>query len=208
MEKIIAQSLENGMTYQTYRALVEQLLSEDKATGPSQSPEKLEASKLNHARMNRLDKTTQLENSIAEWLQENEIPQTWLVITEGWCGDAAHVLPVLNKFAENDTTITLSILLRDDNEELMDRFLTNGTRSIPKLIILNADGQVMGHWGPRTELFTQKVTNYKAERDGKIDADFKKQLQLWYNEDKGKAIQHEVWQLMQKVTEMVTSEAL
>ena len=61
------------------------------------------------------------------------------------CGDAAHVLPVLNKFAENDTTITLSILLRDDNEELMDRFLTNGTRSIPKLIILNADGQVMGH---------------------------------------------------------------
>lgn len=48
----------------------------------------------------------------------------------------------------------------------------------------------------------------RAERDGKIDADFKKQLQLWYNEDKGKAIQHEVWQLMQKVTEMVTSEAL
>jgi hypothetical protein len=143
---------------------------------------------LNDRRMKRLDKTIKIsEETIAE-IKAIKEPQTWLAITEGWCGDAAQNLPVIAKIAEINNLINLKLVLRDDNEALMDLFLTNGGKSIPKIIILDKDNNVMNTWGPRPTIATKMVADYKAKH-GALDPEFKQDLQVWYNKNKGQSVQ-------------------
>ena len=117
-------------------------------------------------------------------------------MTESWCGDAAQTLPVINKFAEANEKIDLKVVLRDENEALMNQFLTNGSKSIPKLIVLdNTSNKVVGSWGPRSEMASKMVSDYK-DKHGKIDDQFKIDLQNWYNEDKGSNIEKELIDLI------------
>ena len=109
--------------------------------------------------MKRLDKTSKLSQETIVALKSIDAPVTWLVLTEGWCGDAAQSLPIINKIASESTQITLKIILRDDHEELMNHFLTNGGKSIPKLIALNAKNEVLNTWGPRPTVATKMVKN-------------------------------------------------
>lgn len=191
MKKIIKNSLQKAFSYQEYRTLVQKLLSEGKSTSPIQSEELTNYSLLNETRMKRLDKTIKISDEIASEIQAIQVPQTWLVITESWCGDAAQNLPIIQKLATLNENIQLKLLLRDENSALMDLFLTNNSRSIPKLIILDAELNVMNTWGPRPSIATKMVRDYK-EKNGKLDADFKKNLQIWYNKDKGETLQHDL----------------
>ncbi|WP_275315850.1 thioredoxin family protein [Tenacibaculum bernardetii] len=188
MKEIIENSLEKAISYSEYRVLVKNLLDEGKSTGPNQSDDLLNYSLLNDKRMKRLDKTIKISENTAAKLKEIKEPQTWLVLTEGWCGDAAQNLPVINKIAEENSNIQLKLVLRDENLELMDEFLTNGGRSIPKLIALNKNNEVIDTWGPRPVIATKMVADYKAKH-GSLDADFKKDLQVWYNKNKGEDVQ-------------------
>ena len=199
MKEIIKQSLENTYTYQEYRDLVSTLLSDGKATGPNQSEDLTNYSLLNDRRMKRLDKTIKINQETANILQEIKEPQTWLLITEGWCGDAAQNIPVIHKMAELNKNIDLKIVLRDNNLELMDLFLTNGGRSIPKLIALDNENNVIDTWGPRPTVATKMVADYKT-KNGVIDAQFKQDLQVWYNKDKGKSTQEDFVKMIQKST--------
>ena len=184
MKNIIQKSLENTYSYQEYKDLIKELLADGKSTGPEQSDYILNYSKLNNSRMKRLDKTTKIADETVQEFQKLKEPQTWLVLTEGWCGDAAQNLPVLHKMAELNKNINLKLVLRDENLELMDLFLTNGGRSIPKLIALDKDNTILYTWGPRPAIATKMVADYKAKH-GSLDADFKEDLQVWYNKDKG-----------------------
>ncbi|MGY8909788.1 MAG: thioredoxin family protein [Flavobacteriales bacterium] len=190
MKDIISKSLENTYTYQEYRDLVKDLLAEGKSTGPEQSDYILNYSKLNNTRMKRLDKTTKISDETAQEIQKLATPQTWLVLTEGWCGDAAQNLPVIHKMAELNKNINLKLVLRDENLALMDLFLTNGGRSIPKLIALDTDNNVIDTWGPRPKVATKMVADYK-EKNGSLDPQFKEYLQVWYNKDKGLSTQED-----------------
>lgn len=200
MKHIINKSLENTYTYQDYKDLVKKLLSEGKSTGPNQSEDLTNYSMLNDRRMKRLDKTIKISDETAKEIQKIEESQTWLVITEGWCGDAAQNLPVINKMAELNNNIHLKLVLRDENLELMDLFLTNGGRSIPKLIALDSNNNVINTWGPRPTVATKMVADYKA-KNGSLDADFKQDLQVWYNKDKGKSTQEDFVKLVQNSKE-------
>ncbi|WP_405563809.1 thioredoxin family protein [Polaribacter sp. Asnod6-C07] len=199
MKNIIENSLENTYTYQEYRNLVSDLLSKGKATGPNQSEALTNYSLLNDRRMKRLDKTIKIDDQTAKEINLLNEPQTWLVITEGWCGDAAQNLPVINKMANLNDNINLKIVLRDNNLDLMDLFLTNGGRSIPKLIALDKENNVINTWGPRPTVATKMVADYKAEH-GVIDAQFKQDLQVWYNKDKGKSTQDDFVKMIQKTS--------
>ena len=190
MKDIISKSLENTYTYQEYRDLVKDLLAEGKSTGPEQSDYILNYSKLNNSRMKRLDKTTKISDETAQEIQKLATPQTWLVLTEGWCGDAAQNLPLIHKMAELNKNINLKLVLRDENLALMDLFLTNGGRSIPKLIALDTDNNVIDTWGPRPKVATKMVADYK-EKNGSLDPQFKEYLQVWYNKDKGLSTQED-----------------
>lgn len=188
MKEIIKQSLEKTMSYEDYKTLVKNLLEEGKSTGPEQSEDLRNYSSLNDKRMKRLDKTIKISEDVKTSFKNVKTKQKWLVLTEGWCGDAAQNLPVLNKLAELNENIDLQVVLRDDNLELMDLFLTNGGRAIPKLVVLDENNQALSSWGPRPTTATKMVADYKAAH-GKLTPEFKKDLQVWYNKDKGADVQ-------------------
>lgn len=188
---LIKDSLLKATDYNNYRNLIKTLIIEGKSTGPNQTKDLLQYSILNDKRMDRLDKKMQLSEDTKTSLQQLKKKYTFLVISEGWCGDAAQILPILNKVAEGSQHIDLKIVLRDENEELMNQFLTNGGKSIPKVIILDEEKNVINSWGPRPLIATKMVVDYK-EKHGVLDDNFKKDLQIWYNKDKGESTQEDI----------------
>lgn len=181
----IQKGIEKGMSYQTYRDLVSDLSKNRQTTGEEQLESLINYTELNDRRMKRWDKTLKIPVDIQERIAKMDTKITFLVLSESWCGDAAPSVPVMNKIAELNPNIDLKVVLRDENLELMDEFLTNGSRSIPKLIVFNRESEeVVGEWGPRPSIATQMVEDYKKEH-GSIDSQFKQDLQLWYNKDKG-----------------------
>jgi Thioredoxin len=197
MKTAIAKALFNSYTYDEYRKLISDLLLEGKVTGNEQSKDLTHYSLLNLTRMNRLDKTMKITDTNKAKLNTLQKKYIWLVISEGWCGDAAQVLPIFHKMAlESNKKIEMKIILRDENEEVMRFFLTNGTRSIPKLILIDkATGIVLGDWGPRPKEAMALIENYKKEH-AVLDEAAKTALQLWYLHDKGLCTQSEIINLM------------
>lgn len=196
MNSIINNSLANSISYQEYRELVAKYAAEGKTSGATQTPDYINYTKLNESRMHRLDKTLQVIDEVKTYLENLNKEYIWLVLAETWCGDAAQVLPVINKMAQISDKIELRILLRDDNEAVMNLFLTNGTKSIPKLIILDKEsGEVVTDFGPRPVEAKQLIMDYKATH-GVVDETAKIELQKWYLADKGVAIQLEILALM------------
>lgn len=201
MNKIPQTVIDSAMTYEAYRKLTDELLAQDKTTGVNQSESLLHYTKLNVTRMNRLDKTTVLTAETLEKLALIAHPQIWLVLTEAWCGDAAQVVPVINKMAEASPHITLRLLLRDENLALMDAFLTNGARSIPKFIALDAETlDVIADWGPRPQALQDILIPQLQEIKQIQDPDLRKQrmdewksfAQSWYNKDKTRSTQEDL----------------
>lgn len=196
INELIEGGIENSYSYQEYRNIVSSLLAEGKSTGHEQSDALTNYSMLNDRRMKRLDKTIKINETIVDTVSKAETNITWLVLTEGWCGDAAQSLPVINKLSEMNEGIDLRIVSRDDNDELMNNFLTNGGKSIPKLIAYDKDTQqVVNTWGPRPSVATKMVNDYK-EAHGSLDPQFKQDLQVWYNKDKGQNVAEDLVKLL------------
>jgi hypothetical protein len=196
MQSIIEKSLANSCSYPEYRNIINTLFQEGKVTGEEQSEALLHYTELNEVRMKRLDKTITIAIENAQKIQHLVREYIWLVISEGWCGDATHIIPIIYKMAEYSGKIELKIVFRDDNEELMNLFLTNGTKSIPKLIVLDKKTlKVLGDFGPRPHGAKQLILDYK-ETHGLIDEMAKTNLQLWYLNDKGLSTQNEITDLM------------
>jgi len=191
---VIEESLQKAFTYFEYRTLLKNSLS-TKTKQEVENDTLLGFTLLNDKRMDRLDKTLKLSEETINSVQNLSNPFTFLVISEGWCGDTAQIVPILNKIASFSSKIDLKIVFRDENEALMDQFLTNGSRSIPKVIIVNTNNKVINSWGPRPSIATKMVLNYK-EKHGVIDAEFKKDLQIWYNKDKGNTTQLDIIKLL------------
>ena len=186
--QLIEESLKASYTYPEYVKLMEDLLAEGKSTAPQQDENLTEYSKMNLRRMNRWEKTLKISTEAEAKIKAYEGKMIWLVISEGWCGDAAHSLPVIHQLADLNPNIEMRVVLRDQHEDLMNQFLTNGGKSIPKLIMYDVNqNKVIADWGPRPTTATQMVEDYKAEH-GKLNPEFKEQLQLWYNKDRGQNI--------------------
>jgi hypothetical protein len=196
MSTIIKNSLQKSISYHEYRGLVKSLSETNDTTGLDKTEALISYTKLNESRMKRWDKTLKISDVALSKIQAFNQDVTWLVITESWCGDAAHVLPVLNKITELNDFIDFKIVLRDENPELIDAFLTDGNKSIPKLIIVdNETKEVLNTYGPRPSEATSYVKRFKATH-GTLTADFKEDLQHWYNKDKGQNIVADITQLL------------
>lgn len=194
--ELILKSLEKATSYIDYRALVKKHVENGTSTGPDQTDALANYTLLNHSRMKRLDKTTKISEEIQEQFKNFTGNQTWLVLTESWCGDAAQSMPAMQKLAELAPNIDFKVLQRDENLDLMNAFLTNGGMSIPKLILFDNDRQeVVGDWGPRPTAATQMVENYKKEHGG-LTSEFKQDLQVWYNKDKSQNIINDLSKLL------------
>ncbi|WP_298548554.1 thioredoxin family protein [uncultured Aquimarina sp.] len=196
INELIEEGISNSYSYEEYRNTVSNLLSEGKSTGHEQSEALTNYSMLNDRRMKRLDKTLKINGAIEETFSSATTNITWLVLTEGWCGDAAQSLPVINKLSEMNEGIDLRIISRDAHDELMNNFLTNGGKAIPKLIAYNQETkEVINTWGPRPSVATKMVNDYK-EKHGGLDPEFKQDLQVWYNKDKGSNIAEDLAKLL------------
>ncbi|TYA70073.1 thioredoxin family protein [Seonamhaeicola marinus] len=198
MNTVIKSSMENSVSYEAYRNMVIQLVEDKDTTGDDKSESRIDFTKLSNRRMKRWDKTLKIDEAAKKRFADFDRKVTWLVITESWCGDAAHVMPVLNKIADLSENIDMKVVLRDENEALMDMFLTNGGKAIPKLIMLDDEtGDVLDTYGPRPSEATGYVNRFKAEH-GSLTADFKEDLQHWYNNDKGATVVEDVTQMLRK----------
>jgi len=196
IRKVIDQAyIDKGISYNAYRTLIDDLLKEEKSTGPSQSASLTAYSKLNVVRMNRLDKTTELLPALKDALLGLTSKQTWLVLTEGWCGDAAQIVPVFAKVASFSNNIDLRFLLRDENPELMDQYLYKGrSKSIPKLIALNENNQEIFNWGPRPK---EAQAMFESLRDQQESYDsIKEKIHGWYAKDRTISTQKELIELL------------
>jgi hypothetical protein len=176
--------------YLSFRQMMRELLEQGKSTGPNQSEELTEYSKLNEHRMNRWDKHFQPEQNVIDALSAYK-GYTWLVITEGWCGDSAQTLPLIARLA-HEAGITLRIVLRDDNLWLMDQYLTNGGRSVPVLICLDEKGHEVFKWGPRPAKVQEVFLSMKNSTDPEYSYDqIKEAIHLLYARDKGQSLQED-----------------
>jgi len=189
--------IEKAMTFAEYTKLIDDLLAEGKTTGQNQSEAMFGYGKLNRQRMHRLEKTIRLNESLKAITRSSTRKMIWLIITEGWCGDAAQNIPVIEKIAAESINTETRYILRDENLGLMDRYLTRGARSIPKLIALDAETlEEIGTWGARpaaAQLLFEEMKARGLEKQLMME-----NMQRWYNTDKNQSIQAEFERLLRE----------
>lgn len=155
---------------------------------------------MNVRRMKRGDNTFKLNEELRSQILSAGKKMTWLIITEGWCGDAAQLVSAFVHIAGADPSIEVKFVLRDEHPELMDAFLTKGTRSIPKLIILERETlEVLATWGPRPAEAQKLTDDYKNKGVLTYD-EYAVQLHTWYAKDKYQSVQEEIKELLKTIS--------
>jgi len=183
-------------SYGDYMAFVEQLVANKQTSGPNQTQDLIDFTELNLKRMQRLNKRLSLNPDIINKIGNLTQKQKWFVISEAWCGDAAQNLPIINKMASLNEYIDLQVILRDDNLDIMDAFLTNGGRSIPKLISVDENNDILFTWGPRPQKAQDMFLAHKNNPDKETPEEFKTTLHKWYTRDKSNEVQQEFLALL------------
>ncbi|HNP18281.1 MAG TPA: thioredoxin family protein [Fulvivirga sp.] len=188
---------DNAISYSEYRQLIDGLLDQKKTTGEDHSDKMIEYTQLNVQRMSKWDKISIINDELALAIENITKKQHWLIITEAWCGDAAQNIPIISKMADLNENIELRFILRDENLDIMDNYLTNGGRSIPKLIILDEDFNELGTWGPRPEPVQKLLAEFKSNPEASYE-DFAVIVHTWYGKDRNATIQKEFLSLLSK----------
>lgn len=198
--------------YESFKERTQKLLDEGKPTSgdAEKMPELLEFTKLNLKRMERIPKQVELGHTLLEKLLMLPEQLYWVVLVEGWCGDVAQNLPIIDQMAEASDKVELELLWRDQHPEIMDQYLTNGGRSIPKLIALRAsDLEELGTWGPRPKPVQEEMQRVKeeyADRSKKETVEaLHKRMHKWYAGDKGKTLQEEFVTLLEEWAQKLES---
>ena len=186
----------------SYKEFVEQFSSQVNVSDINQLNEYdkkyFEYRKLNFQRASRLEKTFEPMIETKEIFNKISKSFKWIVITESWCGDSAQNLPVIAKLAALNGNIDFKIVLRDSNIDFMDLYLTNGGRSIPKLIIYDENDNELFQWGPRPAE-AQKLFS-KLKNKGIEVSEIHKELHLWYGRNRGKEVENEIVELVKQFT--------
>lgn len=184
------------MRFEEYLAYFEDILKNPSKYPLYRDPTYFNYTKMNWTRMSRWFKRFEPNEKMKSFIQSIKERQTWIVITEPWCGDAAHSVPQLYKILKENPLITMQINLRDGESSLIDQYLTNGSKSIPILIVRNANGEDLAVWGPRPAKLQAYFQELKIE--GKDMDEIKGVVQQWYNADKGNDIQEDILSLLSK----------
>lgn len=159
---------------------------------------------LNKQRSARIEKTYTPSDDIRATVQTITSSQTWLIITEDWCGDSSQIVPYILGIASLSPHITVRFLLRDTFPDIMNMYLTNGTKSIPKIIAFDTQTEEeLWTWGPRPMQAAQDFLQRKA--DGMPKSENQVLLHTWYARDKGKSIEKELGDCIRNVVEVSLS---
>ena len=130
---------------------------------------------------------------IPDWAREaaceNARGVRLLAIVEDWCGDASNTIPVLAKLGDEAHCLEMRVIGRDAHPEVMDRYLTNGSRSIPIVIAFDEEFRELGHWGPRPSEIQRWVVDNKEQIPSKERYPV---VRRWYAKDRGETTLREV----------------
>ncbi len=199
--ELLQNAIAKGMEYEAYVSLSQELFAQQRtspADGDVAKADMLEYTKLNLHRMERLDRTLELDSELVEVIQQLQKDVYLVVIAEAWCGDAAQNVPIFAKMAAaNPAKLHIRLMHRDTNLELIDAYLTNGGRAIPKVVLTNAAGDELAVWGARPAAATAMVKEWKAQ--GMEHSELAKNVQLWYAKDKGISTQTEFKELFKQL---------
>jgi thiol-disulfide isomerase/thioredoxin len=193
-------TISNPYSYANYLAFTQKLIDDKALATRLYDESKHEYFHLNLKRMERIDKTIHLNADLLSSIEQVS-EQTWVVISEPWCGDSAQILPVIAKVAEESKgKILLKIVLRDAEPTWIDAYLTNGGKSIPKLIAFEGHGtdltKELFTWGPRPAGAVEVYKAWKAEAEQRPKEDFERDLHGWYAKDKTQGAQQELAALL------------
>ncbi len=187
-----------GMTYAEYKKYFAEDINSTKPDNlKDEQKELFQYKKLNLVRSDRIEKNYMVSEGLSSEIRNIKEKQLWMVITEDWCGDSAQNLPYLAKMAALNPNIDFRIILRDSNTEIMDLYLTNGTRSIPKLVAFDMEGDELFTWGPRPKAAHDLIHQWKSE--GIVKPELYEKLHLWYGRNRGKDIEAEMSEILSKV---------
>lgn len=199
METSALQNITQSYNYEEYKKMIIKY-AEEYTTSGEQSKERIAATLINAQRMKRIDKQCIINYNLHTLTSQINKKQKWLVISESWCGDSAQCIPVIAKIAELNKNVKLEIIFRDDHLDVIDSFLTNGSRSIPKLISIDEETESVNFiWGPRPQAIQNKVLELKNSNNEITHDELVKNIHLWYAQDKTKSIQSEFIELLNKV---------
>lgn len=186
------------MDFIAYQQIFQDIINDPNPVSPYDNPDYLNYTKLNWARQHRWLKSGILNETLAGIIERTTEPQFWTIITEPWCGDASHNIPFIHRLSELNPLINVEYQLRDAEPFLINQYLTNGSKSIPKLIIADQDNNELAVWGPRPAgcqaLYDQLLKNHVEMEQKKIA------LQQWYNADKGISLQIELIALFSRLS--------
>jgi len=150
---------------------------------------------LNRFRFDRIYKTFSTSLEFNQLLDKIHQKSTWIIVTEPWCGDAAQNVPVLLRIIEQLPGASYSLELRDQGS-LIDRYLTHGKRSIPKVIVRDENHEDIFTWGPRPKTLQKRVDQLS------ITAMEKKELHShihsFYAKNKGQEVMEEITELVRQ----------
>lgn len=197
MKKFLENKIpQNGLLYNDFVDLIKNKIEQTDINLLNADEKHLfDYTKLNYQRMLRIDKTYKVPFEIENLIKKIDSYQLWMVLTEDWCGDSAQNLPYFNKYAALNINIDLRILERDKNLEIMDEYLTNGkSRSIPKIVAFNKNGEELFIWGPRPKEAEDLLNKLKAE--GLQKDEYVEKLHLWYGRNRGKALESEFIEIL------------
>lgn len=197
MEKL---HIHKSYTYESYLQLSDDLVKNNSTTGNDQSEEHIKFTALNHTRMERWNKTLHISDEILSTIQNLKAKMQWVVISESWCGDSAQIIPVLAAIANHSNgKISLKIILRDEHPDWIERYHTDGKKSIPKLIAFDEFGVELFTWGPRPQSAIEIFKHWKANESSIPKSEFQNQLHLWYARNKGQEIIEEFNNILKKL---------
>lgn len=177
-----------------YYTFVEDLAEKNESSSFNEKEAYKHYTQLSFKRMKRWAKVGKLLPEMEEKIKSINEPQKWIVLTESWCGDAAHSYMFWQKMADLNPNITLEWKLREEHPDLMEQYLTNGGKSIPKLIAFNQEGEELFNWGPRPKHIQKRYWELRE-----ADKEYKEimlEIQGLYNTDKGESLQREMLDLM------------
>jgi hypothetical protein len=167
MPDLLARLDDNGLSYDAYRAHWREQKAESPAGKDPDERKMIHYLNYNWERQAHVHEQYTPSDDLAAAVTALDAPQTWMVLTEPWCGDSAFLLPVIAEAAALTDALTLRILLRDDHLDVMDQYLTGGSRSIPKLVALSPEGEEQFTWGPRPSGARQYFETLRGQFDDK-----------------------------------------
>ena len=201
MNKTITFALlkQHSISFQEYIALAKTIISSDERPPMYQDEKMLKYTSENLARMENIAANLRIDAKLYNEMQQIKGKQIWVCITEPWCGDASQIVPALFLISSCSPNVEFRILLRDSNEEVMNNYLTNGGKSIPKLIMLHAESlDEIAVWGPRPASLQQMVTDMKDNPNFRFGEKVRI-IHEWYDNNHSADLQEEFITLLKSL---------